>query len=106
MEALCMAGAIALMLSSFVLLALAQERHWAGVAEPNAAHPSPSTQRSWRLCASAGLGAALALCIWSNGAGFGVILWVLFLALCAMAVALTLAFRPHWLRVFLAFARR
>ncbi|WP_374710528.1 MULTISPECIES: DUF3325 family protein [Massilia] len=44
--------------------------------------------------------------MWRNGPAFGTVLWVMCLALNAMAVALTLAFRSRWLGVVLIFTGR
>jgi len=80
----------------FILLALAQARHWAAVSK------TPVEQRvnsAWLT--SAGLGAqiaALILTIQAQGSSFGSLLWTVMISVAAMAVTFTLAWRPKWLR--------
>ena len=42
--------------------------------------------------------AALALCLWVDHASMAVLVWVMAVAASALVVALTLTWRPRWLR--------
>lgn len=80
----------------FVLLALAQERHWRAVCAAPAlrrVHPG------WFKAAGLALqGLALVLSLRAQGPSFGSLMWAMTLPAAAMAVAFTLAWRPAWLR--------
>ncbi len=80
----------------FVLLALAQERHWVAVSK------TAVEQRVKALWpAGAGLAAqmvALMLTIQAQGPSFGSLLWALMISAAAVTVAFTLTWQPGWLR--------
>lgn len=80
----------------FVLLALAQERHWCAVCA------APALQRvraGWPAAAGLALQLlALALTLRAQGPSFGSLLWAVMISAAAMAVAFTLAWQPRWLR--------
>lgn len=98
-DALLTITAFAVAYFAFALLALSQERHWFSVSRNlDAAHPSEAALRRWRCAGGTGLAAACALCLSVHGASFGGLLSVVMLGACAIAVALTLAWTPHWLR--------
>lgn len=82
----------------FACLALAMDRNWEQVFGQRVDR-SPYRGRlralGWPL-----LGAAYALCWLRDGASFGSLLWMVLIGAAAMAVALVLAWRPHWLRLF------
>lgn len=80
----------------FAWLALSQERHRERVGGP----PAASTRVPWvrRAMGFISVALALPLCIASQGASFGSLLWVTLLSAAAMAVALTLTWRPRWLK--------
>lgn len=88
----------------FVFLALAQERHWRAVCA------APALQRvraAWP--AAVGLAfqlLALALTLRAQGPSFGSLLWTMLIMAAAMAVALTLAWQPKWLRPIAQLLRR
>lgn len=77
------------------LLALSQERHRERVWPEAGAWRSPVWARP---LAFALLVVALGLCWRAQGPGFGALLWVVVLCATAMLLALTLTWRPHWLR--------
>lgn len=79
----------------FALLALSQERHLSRV-DPSNSHPALS-RPAQRAIGFIAIGASLVCCIAGQGASFGTLLWVLSLSAAAMAIALTLTWRPHWL---------
>lgn len=87
---------VLLNLLGFALLALSQPQHHERVYGQN----SPvalvhSTQRAIGFIAiSLSLGTSIA----SQGTSFGSLLWVLLMSASALTVALTLTWRPHWLR--------
>lgn len=103
-DALFLVGAIIVMYGAFALLSLTQERHWTTVTRDlDLQHPAPATQVRRRLAGALGLSGGLVLCIWGNGPAFGAVLWIMCLALCAAAVAFTLAWQPRWLRIVCKF---
>lgn len=77
-------------------LALAMEVHWAQVR--GQALP-PAAARRLRLLGALSLCAALALCLRADHASMAALVWVMALAAAALAVALTLSWRPRWLGV-------
>ena len=90
--------ALLLNLLGFALLALSQPRNLEQVLKENITiAPVATTQRAISFIA---IGMSLVVCCVSQGASFGSLLWVLELAAAAMAVALTLTWRAHWLRGF------
>lgn len=81
---------------SFALFALSQVRHWRVVFDK-----ALPTQREVLLLRSLGiliLSMSLALSLVRDGASFGSLLWITMIGVAALAVALTLAWRPRWLR--------
>ena len=83
-------------LLGFALLALSQSHHRERVygqnSTPALVHPR---QRAIGFIAIfLGLGTSIA----SQGASFGILLWVLLMSASAFAVALTLTWHPRWLR--------
>ena len=80
----------------FALLALSQQRHFVRVFGTHS-HPALSTwaQRATGFIA---IGLSLPACIAAEGRGFGSLLGVLLICATAMTIALTLTWRPQWLR--------
>ena len=81
---------------SFALFALSQVRHWRVVLDK-----ALPTQREVLLLRSLGilmLSMSLALSLVRDGASFGSLLWITMIGVAALAIALTLAWRPRWLR--------
>lgn len=99
-------AAFALALWGFALLALSQERHVEHVFGRHA-RPAPRL-RVQRATGFTAIGLGLPACVAAEGAAFGSLLWVVLVCAAAMAVALTLTWRPHWLRAwfFRCFAPR
>lgn len=95
-EALLLAGVFAAGLLAFAMLALSQARHWRQVAD--AAPPAGGRIRAMRALGAALLGLAYALALWRDGPSFGTLLWVTALSVSALAVAVSLAWRPRALR--------
>ncbi|HBM09979.1 DUF3325 domain-containing protein [Pseudomonas sp. Choline-3u-10] len=85
---------------AFALLALCQQAHRKGV-DPSACIPTAGGQRMRALCATLCLFTALALLLAGQGGGFGTVLWVLLASAAAFSLALTLAWKPAWLRPLL-----
>lgn len=81
-------------------LALAMEGHWAQVRGTPAA--PPRTVRTLRAMGAAALLVSLALCLVADRASMAALVWVMQLAVGAVAVALLLAWRPRWLAPLLA----
>lgn len=76
--------------------ALAMEPHWEQV-RGGAPRPA-STVRRLRVQAVIGLAVSLGLCLAVDHASMAALVWVMLLAGAALLVALTLAWRAHWLR--------
>ena len=91
-DALLLAAAVACAALGMAWLALAMDAHWEQVR----AGPPPA--RALRTLGALGLAASLALCLAVDHASMAVLVWVMALAGSVLAVALTLAWRPHWLR--------
>lgn len=84
------------MLSSYIgfaCLALAMPRHWVQAGGQRLRTMPP--RRSLRGCGLALLGVAYALIVYRDDPGFGSVLSVVLFCAAALAVALTLAFRPR-----------
>lgn len=92
MPALLLAAACLAAYCGFACLALAMPEHWARVSGQES-DVSPHRRRL-RPVGFGLLAVAYLLCLWRDGAGFGSVLWVVLGAAAAMAVALTLTWRP------------
>ena len=88
----------------FALLALSQRRYWRQIFSAGA--PIALPLLFLRGLGSLALTASLAVSLLRDGADYGALLWVTALSLSAMAVALTLAWRPSWLRPLASCAAR
>jgi len=81
--------------SGFAGLALAMPRHWAAASGQRV---TAAPHRRWlRPSGFSMLALAYALCVHRDGASFGSVLWAVLLPAAAVAVALTLAWRPRLL---------
>ncbi|GGB99322.1 hypothetical protein GCM10007205_05790 [Oxalicibacterium flavum] len=83
-------------LLGFGLLALGQERHWEAVTALAA-----DRRVSQRVLMTMGLvlqALALPLLVFSQGAGFGSLLWGVLVTATAMSIAFVLSWRPRWLK--------
>ena len=90
-------AATALALAGMAWLALAMETHWGQVMH----RPATSATRTRQLLR--GLGAAslllsLLACLAADRPSMATLVWTMLLAGSAVAVALTLSWRPRWLR--------
>lgn len=85
-----------LTLWGFALLALSQERHAQRVFGHHA-QPAP-VLRAQRAAGFTAIGIGLPACLAAQGPGFGSLLWTVLVCAAAMGVALTLTWRPRWLR--------
>lgn len=76
-------------------LALSLDTHWRQVL------PSNPTRRSSRLRAAGALSLATALvfCLVADHASMAILVWVMFIAASAVSVAMTLTWKPQWLRI-------
>lgn len=79
----------------FACLALAMPRHWAQAGGLRLGPMTP--RRRLRRCGFALLGTACALSVYRDGPSFGSVLALVLLPAAAIAVVLTLAFRPRML---------
>ena len=101
MPALLLIAACLAAYGGFACLALAMPEHWARVSGQEG-DVSPHRGRL-RPLGFGLLAAVYLLCLWRDGAAFGSVLWVVLGAAAAMAVALTLTWRP---KLLLPTARR
>lgn len=95
-EVLLMLAACVVLLLGMALLALSQERHRDRIFIST--RPTAHSIRAHRTAGFITTGLGLPACIASQGASFGSLLWLLLLSAAALAVALTLTWRPQWLR--------
>jgi hypothetical protein len=95
-----LAAALAASGCGFACLALAMPRHWADVAGTAPPTVTLTARRSalLRIAGAAALALSFALALLRDGASFGSLLGLLVWSLGAVGVALTLTWRPHWLR--------
>jgi hypothetical protein len=101
-EWMALTGALAATLLGFAWLALAMEDHWQQVHGETA--PPQATQRGLRMMGAAGLIVSGVLCFAADRPSMAALVWILLMAFGAVAVALTLSWKPALLR--LAFPRR
>lgn len=96
-DALLHAGALVAVLAGLGWLALAMDVHW----EQALGHAprSPVTTRRLRWQGGLALAVGLALCLAADHPSLAVLVWTMALAGAALAIAFTLSWRPHWLRV-------
>lgn len=80
----------------FAFLALSQKRHWRTVLRGEA--PEAGQVRILRAAGSLGLAISLFAAVLRDGLSFGILLWVLGMSVTAFCVALTLTWRPGWLK--------
>lgn len=92
LDALLVTGLLALHLSGLACLALAQDKHWQSLQSQNSRTPWAASI-GW-----AALALSLLLALAYQGAVFGSLIWLLLLPPSGYALALTLAWRPQWLR--------
>src|SRR5688500_16980127 len=85
-------------------LALALKPHWTQVR-----HDTPhsaTVARRLRLAGTVALLLSLVLCLVVDHASMAALVWVMTLSASALVVAMTLAFRPHWLGWFSGVSKR
>lgn len=80
----------------FAWLALALDSHWEQVrgSEP----PSAGARRLLQGLGSLALLVSLIACLRADHASMAALLWIMLLAAGALTVAMTLAWRPRWLK--------
>ncbi|WAC71194.1 DUF3325 domain-containing protein [Roseateles sp. SL47] len=80
----------------FGWLALAMDVHWEQ-AQGQRPQPAPVV-RLLRVLGSLALAASLGLCLTADHASMAVLVWFMLLAAAVLTVAMTLSWRPQWLR--------
>ncbi|MFV0476307.1 MAG: DUF3325 domain-containing protein [Parahaliea sp.] len=75
--------------------ALARNIHWRQVR--NSREASPKTRTLFRVAGWLGLVGSLWLCLLADAPSMAVLVWIMSLALAALAVAMLLSWRPRWL---------
>lgn len=95
MAALLLLFAILASYTGFACLALAMPEHWKSAG----GDPGDQAMRrhGLRLSGALVLCMALAVCIWNEGPSFGTLLWAILMSASAIAVTLTLTWRPQLL---------
>lgn len=94
-EALLLTAAVAACLAGMGWLALAMDVHWRQVRGGDIV---PAAARRLRMLGAAGLSVALVLCLMADHATMAALVWVMALAVSALAVALALSWKPRLLR--------
>jgi hypothetical protein len=92
-----LAGAGTVAFISFVWLALAMQEHWQQVQ--GGGEPSPAIRTMLRLLGISGIIASGMLCFAADRSSMAALNWVMLMILGAVAVALTLAWKPALLRI-------
>lgn len=95
-EAVLLTAALLACTAGMGWLALAMQSHWEQVCTDIATR---GQVLRLRVLGASGLMAGLALCLLADHASMAVLVWVMALAAAGLAVALTLTWRPGWLRV-------
>lgn len=95
-EAVLLTAALLACTAGMGWLALAMEGHWAQVREGTATR---AQVLGLRVLGALGLAAGLALCLAADHASMAALVWVMALGAGALAVALTLTWRPGWMRM-------
>lgn len=93
MNSLILVFASMMAIVAHACFALTMPRHWREASQR--ASSTPPHPRRLRSAGFAALGGCLALCIWRDGAGFGIVLWVMLVSAAAFLVALLLSWRPQ-----------
>ncbi len=103
-EALWLVLAAALSFSGMAWLALAMEVHW-GQVMPRPAAEAPRARLTLRVLGAAAVLLSLPACLMVDRPSMAVLVWVMLLAVAAVLVALTLAWRARALRLLWPWAR-
>jgi hypothetical protein len=103
-DALFLLVAFAATYLAFACFALAQRRHWQAVT--GSAECSRACRRILKVAGVAGLAAGLAVILWREGLGYGVLLWTTQLTAAACCVVATLSLRPWLLKPLAAIPAR
>ena len=78
-------------------LALAMDVHWEQVHD--AAPVTQGRVRALRILGSLALAISLGLCLKADHASMAFLVWIMVLAAAVFTVAMTLSWRPAWLRI-------
>ena len=78
-------------------LALAMDGHWEQVH--GSAPRTAQRIKALRVVGSSGLVLSLVLCLTADHATMAALVWIMVLAAAVLIVAMTLAWRPGWLRI-------
>ncbi|MFZ5551425.1 MAG: DUF3325 domain-containing protein [Pseudomonadota bacterium] len=104
-QALWLAAGQGCALAGFGWLALTMDTHWDQVRGPQPA-PAPTARplRILRVLGALGLAASLGCALMADHPTMAALVWIMAMALGALATAFTLAWRPAALRVLVAWA--
>ncbi len=89
--------AVVFVVAGLAWLALAMPVHWRQVQ--GTAGPGDKERIILRVLGTAGLVVSAGLCLLADRPSMAVLVWVMLLAGAAPLIGLTLAWRPHWLRI-------
>jgi len=95
-KALLLAAALACSLGGIAWFALAMEVHWQQALRTGAPIGARAAT-ALRTLGGAALAASLLLCLRADHPSMAALVWVMSLAASALAVAMLLAWRAHWL---------
>lgn len=101
-DAWMLGAALLAALAGMGWLALAMDVHWEQAG--GAAMQAPA--RRLRVLGTLALAGSLWLCLAVDHASMAALVWVMALAAAALAVAMALSWRPHWLRLLVPGAAR
>jgi Protein of unknown function (DUF3325) len=102
-SALILLAAMAANIAGLGWLAIAMDVHWRQVRGPAPSLWARATRL--RVLGALALVASFVLCLAADHTSMAVLVWVMALAVAALIVAFTLAWRPRWLAVLAPRAR-
>lgn len=97
LSAVVLAAALASAGAGMAWLALAMDGHWEQVH--GSAPRTAQRIKGLRIVGGGGLVASLLLCLLADHATMAALVWIMVLAAAVLVVAMTLAWRPGWLRI-------
>ncbi len=111
-EAIVLALALFASFCAMVWFALAKTAHWRqvrgggprgeqGGEQVGENRPSPRARSVFTIAGWLALGLSLWLCLMADAPSMAALVWVMSLALAALAVGMLLSWRPRWLRPWL-----
>ena len=94
-KALLLTAAVSTCICGFAWLALAMKAHWQQVRGLQS--PTLKIVLSLRILGGVALFVSLYFCLIADHISMAILVWIMSLAVSAVIIAFTLAWRPHWL---------